>query len=206
MLLDLSSSFENSLPQCTLTPQWCVGEQKGFQTENQWNLFRSFCSIQNKLMRILALFIIDTDFWRWEKIWTAGWMSHCLDWKRCKTQNQSVHTWHTRTHTHIIEEAGFLSLLLSNRGSYRAKSPWWQADVELGRVGGKKGNLWERCVSSRRRRRRRRCSGVHLLFLDVVNLSVYVPHMLSLLSFCCLFSCLESDLMMHLRWLKKTYL
>lgn len=40
--------------------------------------------------------------------------------------------------THIIEEAGFLSLLLSNRGSYRAKSPWWQADVELGGVGERK--------------------------------------------------------------------
>lgn len=113
-------------------------------------------------------------------------MSHCLDWKRCKTQNQSARTHDTHTHTHIIEEAGFLSLLLSNRGSYRAKSPWWQADVELGGVGGKKGNLWERCVSSRRRRRRRRCSGVHLLFLDVVNLSVYVPHKLSELFFFCL--------------------
>lgn len=103
------------------------------------------------------------------------------------TKPVRAHT--THTHTHIIEEAGFLSLLLSNRGSYRAKSPWWQADVELGGVGGKKGNLWERCVSSRRRRRRRRCSGVHLLFLDVVNLSVYVPHKLSELFF---FFCLSA--------------
>ena len=50
-------------------------------------------------------------------------------------------------HTHIIEEAGFLSLLLSNHGSYRAKSLWWRADVELGGVGGKKLNLWKRHVS-----------------------------------------------------------
>lgn len=136
-------------------------------------------------MRILALFVIDTDSdsgrksgrpVEWVIVWTGNAAKH-------KT---SPRTHDTHTHTHIIEEAGFLSLLLSNRGSYRAKSPWWQADVELGGVGGKKGNLWERCVSSRRRRRRRRCSGVHLLFLDVVNLSVYVPHKLSELFFFCL--------------------
>lgn len=58
-----------------------------------------------------------------------GEVSHCLGWMCCEKEK--------KTATHIIEEAGFLSLLLSNRGSHRTKSPWWQADVELGVVGGK---------------------------------------------------------------------
>lgn len=110
-------------------------------------------------------------------------MIHCLDWMCYKTENQS--------NSHIIEEAGFLSLLLSNHGSYRAKSLWWRADVELG-VGGEKGNLWERCVSLVR-------GGggedVQVFWMQFILTSCKT---LCVLFF--LFSCWEEDLQCHWRW------
>lgn len=83
-------------------------------------------------------------------------MSHCLDWKRCKTQNQSAHTRHTHTHTLSKRQASCHCCLATvgatepnprggklmlNKAEWGERKEIFGRDVSLAGAGGGGGDV-----------------------------------------------------------------